>query len=54
MGQVVKEEAEPTVDLNVPVGQDKHGPPVGPKKPAAQVQLLGDWSLEDLLSSRAR
>ena len=41
-GQVVQEEAEPTEDLNVPVGQGKHGPPAGPKKPAAQVQLLGE------------
>ena len=26
--------------LNVPVGQGEHGPPAGPKKPAAQVQLV--------------
>jgi len=38
-GQGVQDAAEPAVDLYVPVGQEEQGPPAGPKKPGAQVQL---------------
>lgn len=34
--------ADPGADLKVPVGQGEHGPPAGPKKPTAQVQLAGE------------
>ncbi len=43
--------ADPLMFLYVPVGQGAQGPPVGPKKPAAQVQLAnevlpaGAWEL---------
>ena len=35
-------EAVPAAGLYVPVGQGEHGPPPGPKKPAAQVQFAGE------------
>ena len=44
-------EEVPATVLYVPVGQGEHGPPAGPKKPAAQVQLStemlpsGAWKL---------
>ena len=41
-GQGVQAAADPGADLKVPVGQGEHGPPAGPKKPAAQVQLSED------------
>ena len=34
--------ADPLMFLYVPVGQGTQGPPVGPKKPAAQVQLANE------------
>ena len=40
MSQGVHAAAEPASALYVPVGQEEHGPPTGPKKPAAQVQLV--------------
>ena len=41
-GQDVQAGADPGADLKVPVVQGEHGPPVGPKKPAAQVQFARD------------
>ncbi len=41
-GQGVHAAAEPLMSLYVPVGQGAQGPPEGPKKPAAQVQLANE------------
>ena len=35
-------EVVPAHDLKVPVGQGEHGPPGGPKNPAAHVQLSSE------------
>ena len=40
IGHGVHAEAAPASALYVPVGQEEHGPPAGPKKPAAHVQLV--------------
>ena len=42
MSQGVHAAAEPASALYVPLGQKEHGPPTGPKKPAAQVQFARD------------